>query len=154
MAYETSFLSITIKDYSADIGTSKMNLGLITAANMADRIAERDAVIDAIEACIDGVIQRSNLALTKNFNSNKSSIVESDTDKKMHVFMSETGTGRPYDFTIPCRKALTATFRKNIGTDEMDLTGTEIAALVTALNGAAVSPWGGAGTVARIVLTA
>lgn len=154
MAYESSVLTISFKDYSAEISSSNINVGLITSANLDDRITQRDDIIDAIEACVDGVVQKSNLILAKSFNNNKSNIVESDRDKKLQVFMEETSSGRPYNFTIPTRKALTATFKKKVDSDEMDLTGTEIAALVTALNAGAVSPWGGAGTVTRIVCTA
>lgn len=68
MAFETSTFNMQVRDHSRQNKTSSFPIGLITAANLAARITDRDNFLNAYEAITNGLIIKSEMTLRKKFN--------------------------------------------------------------------------------------
>lgn len=152
MASDNGKFKMTIKDYSNQNTGFTVNTEIPTAPGMADLITARDAFIDAVEDCIDGRIISGNLILNKVFGAGASAVEHSQAAYKLTVYMRDNVTEEPYHFTIPTYKAFDANFKPKPNSDEMDLTSSTVAALVTACNAFVRSPEAAHdGTVFKIV---
>lgn len=140
MAFESSYLTLSIKDSSKEVSSVTFPFPLITGANMADRITERDAVIGAVEAVINGTIQNGGLVLHKRFNTTPPAGSGARRETKLLVSYEDADTLVVGAWAIPTFDITKVTMIT--GTDEVDMSVGAAAALKTALEANVASPAG------------
>lgn len=95
-----------------------------------------DTALEALTLCINS---KETWVINVVENPSEPSDENAQREAGMRVFCHDDSTARKFHFTIPGPdKSIVA----EAGTDKIDLTITEVAALVTAVEAGALSPWG------------
>lgn len=159
----------SIMDYDKEIATFGFNTGAITAVSLPGTLTQFGALRTALQPMIEGVIAGEGLYVNRSKLSNVRPTNPSAQRERKWMVMFEDTT----EFFDPPTNAIpNAGFRKVFsseigtakvtnsddsdrlidGTDRLDLTQTDAAALVTALEALVKSPYGGAINVIDIFL--
>lgn len=155
MAGET--YTLTIKDFSKELGTSQIHVGAVTAVSLPGLLTDIDDYRTAVDAIVVGVIRSDQLTAFKtNLSTANPASAQAQRERKFMVTYADNlpffddpvnaipneGFGKIFTYEIPTADfSLTGLFPTN--TDEVDLAQTEIAAFVTAFEAIARSPYGG-----------
>lgn len=143
MAYDSGQYSMTIKDSSKEKSGFSVNIAIPVEENITDLIATRDALINAIEGVINGVIQDDYMTRHKRFNTTPPAGQGSRRETKLMVVFEDTTTLGVYNFTIPTFDISKVTMIA--GTDRVDMTVGAAATLKTAILNFVKSPVAGHG---------
>jgi len=136
-------------DYSGETGTTGVNATLLSAANFATQATLRAALLAAIQAVTGGVLEKETVTASIDKTGDpKPTNPEVWKSKRWLVSASDTN-GNPVSFHIVT--AIPSVDYLSPGTNQMDLTSTEGAALVSAIEAYARSNDGEAILVNEIV---
>lgn len=149
--------TITIKDYSKELGTTFIHTGAVTAISLPGLLTDIAAYKAALDAIIVGVIRSDALTAFKtNISTALPASAQAQRERKFMVTYADNlpffddpvnaipnaGFGQVFTYEIPTADfSLAALFPTN--TDEVDLAQAQIASFVTAFEDIARSPYGG-----------
>lgn len=144
--------SITIEDYDGETSTTSVNVGPLTALNFTAKRAAIDAYRAAIVDLVLGAVRKTNLTEVFTESTEPVTNPQAQREAKWEVTIrdvteffdvadtiSNVGFGETWTITIPT--ADLSLLEANQA--ELDLSGTEAAAYVTAAEAVMNSPWGG-----------
>jgi hypothetical protein len=149
MAHTISTLSI--EDYSGEIGTMSFYTVDLTGANYADTATKVAALAAAVEDVIQGEIRKITTTSVDENSVDEVTTAVAQRETKWFVQMTDTtqyldalntipnpGYGKKFNLEIP-----TAMLENNLldNTEEADLSTTEFTALVDAIEAVVKSPW-------------
>lgn len=151
-----SELSITWQDHSREKSHCKLHTTTLTPANVAAQETLVGNLLTALAPLTFGTIQKWSLVYNNNLVSNQApGDADAQREKKMVVIMRDTTDQSLFKFELPCmRNKLSGGGTLMVGYgDDYDLTVTEVAALVDALEALVYSPHNHASAVERMTYT-
>ena len=134
-------LGFSVRDYSDEYSSTTLNIPDVTAANFDATITSINGINTAIDALTLVNITRVDLALETGLAGAdiRPSNPFAQREIGLRFFYQDTVNGQKYNFTVPCADlSLVA----QAGTDDVDLTLSIVAPVVTSIEALIVSPDG------------
>jgi hypothetical protein len=144
-------MSLGFRDYDRKASVCEFLLPDITAggADYDALVTAGAAMVSAIETISVGQLRKEQIAINEAYE-----VGDADAgayrELGMKVFWADTTAETEGHFTIPCPDPVGAWLQ--VGTDIVDITDTDVAALITATEANVLSPDGNAVNVSRIVI--
>ena len=141
---------LSYRDFSREISTVEMLIAEPSAGGLDfdDVIADMAELIAALGDVTVGVLARESLVIVEDAEVADAS-AGAYRELGLRVFWADTTAETVGHFTIPCPDPAGAW--QQLGTDLVDVSDTDIAALITAINANVYSPAGNLVNVSRIV---
>ena len=145
-----SRMTLSYKDFKRKIGTCEFLLPGITAggADYDALVTAGAAMVTAIEAISVGMLHKEQIAINEAVEVGDAA-AGAKREIGLRVFWADTTAETVGHFTIPAPDPEGAWLQ--VGTDIVDVSDSDIAALITAVNANVLSPDGNAVAVSRIV---
>lgn len=145
MAVESAALVFSIKDFSKELTTTSIGMAMITSANFDAQIVKRDAIIDAVEDLLLGLIQKIDYGILKKFTTGTPTNKLARREDKLLIHYEDTTLIKGHTWSVGAVNLALYAMQGNTDIVNMaDGTLTLPGVLKTALEAGAVSPAGNA----------